>query len=353
MIDTVRWKPLTDQGPLPGVLRLIDQTKLPETFEFMETDDAATIHDAIRRLVVRGAPAIGCAAALGLTAVLQHSQATDRQTFLSELRVKADYLATSRPTAVNLFWALDRCVDAVTTHESHDVHALKMRLWQEADEILREDIDMCKSIGRYGRELISDGDVILTHCNAGALATGDYGTALAPMYAAHEAGMKIKVFADETRPLLQGSRLTAWELNRAGIDVTINCDNMAGQLMKEGRIDRVIVGTDRVAANGDVANKIGTYSVAVLAKYHNVPFYVACPYSTIDLSLASGDLIPIEQRDGEEVANGFGRRTAPEGVPIFNPAFDVTPHELVTAIITDRGIVRPPYVEALKLVVAR
>ncbi len=352
MIDTVRWKPLDDGGPLPGKVRMIDQTLLPEKLEYLETDELDVIYDAIQRLVVRGAPAIGCAAALGLAAVAQHSKAETSGDFIKETQATADHLATARPTAVNLQWALDRCMAKLRSCPEGDTRDLKLVLQAEAQGIVDEDIAMCKRIGENGVALIPPNARILTHCNAGALATSDYGTALSPIYQAQADGLNPKVYADETRPLLQGARLTAWELHRGGVDVTVNCDNMAGQLMSQGQIDLVIVGTDRIAANGDVANKIGTYSVAVLARYHQIPFYVATPYSTIDMNLPTGADIPIEQRNGDEVSNGFGRRTAPEGVKIHNPAFDVTPAELVTAIITDRKVIRPPFPAAIAKLMA-
>ncbi|OGV41813.1 MAG: S-methyl-5-thioribose-1-phosphate isomerase [Lentisphaerae bacterium GWF2_49_21] len=331
---------------LPGKLRLIDQTMLPEKLIYLETDDRQEIFDYIKRLVVRGAPAIGCAAGLGLAAVSQHSRARKVSEFVREIRKTADYLASSRPTAVNLSWALNRTVAAVeksTADGAGDVSSLKLVLLMEALEIVREDVEMCKSIGQNGVRLLKNGMGILTHCNAGALATADYGTALSPIYAAHEKGMKIKVYSDETRPLLQGSRLTAWELKRAGVDVTTICDNMAAQVMREGKINLVIVGADRIAANGDAANKIGTYGVAILAKYHKIPFYIAAPYSTVDISIRNGSGIPIEERNGDEIRRGFGRLTAPSDVTVYNPAFDVTPNELITGIITEKGIIRTPF----------
>jgi len=349
MLDAVRWKPLKETVRLPGKLRLIDQTLLPEELKYVETDDAERIHDAIRRLVVRGAPAIGCAAALGLAAVVQHSKAVDTDTFLKEVEDHADYLSTSRPTAYNLFWALDRCKKSLKTaiyeNTVTDVNTLKYKLLDEALAILHEDMELCKSIGKHGLEVFGglEHPVILTHCNAGALATSDYGTALSPVYLAHEHNLQPHVYADETRPLLQGSRLTTWELKRAGITVTLICDNMAAQVMRENRIDCIIVGADRIAANGDTANKIGTYSLAINAAYHNVPFYVAAPYSTIDFSLNNGDRIPIEQRDDKELTHIYGRQIAAEDCQIYNPAFDVTPAELITAIITERGLIRPPF----------
>ncbi|MFZ2653656.1 MAG: S-methyl-5-thioribose-1-phosphate isomerase [Victivallales bacterium] len=356
MLETVRWvnskkKIFPGTGKitkdlLPGKLRLIDQTLLPETFTYVETDDAGKIYDYIKRLVVRGAPAIGCAAALGLAAVSQHSKSKKPSGFLREVRKTADYLASSRPTAVNLPWALNRSVSAIEESISKgtdDVGRLKKILLDEALEIVTEDIEMCKSIGRNGVKLLRSGMGVLTHCNAGALAASDYGTALSPVYTAHEKGLKIKVYSDETRPLLQGSRLTAWELKRAGVDVTTICDNMAAQVMREGKIDIVIVGADRIAANGDSANKIGTYGVAILARHHKIPFYIAAPYSTVDISIKEGKGIPIEERHGDEIRRGFGKLTAPPDVPVYNPAFDVTPHELITGIITERGIISKPF----------
>lgn len=353
MLDAVRWVPAHhDDSPLPGKLRLIDQTRLPGELAYIETDDLSAVHDAIRRLVVRGAPAIGCAAALGLAADTQHFSTTDPRAYCDHVEECARFLETARPTAVNLFWALRRCVGCVkqgVDAGTDDVSSLKRMLVEEALAILREDMELCRGIGCQGVELFENtaGKGVLTHCNAGALATSDYGTALSPIYLAHERGLDPRVFADETRPLLQGARLTAWELQRAGVDVTLICDSMAAQVMREGRIDLVIVGADRIAANGDVANKIGTYAVAVAAKYHGIPFYVAAPYSTIDLDVSTGAEIPIEQRAPEEITFGFGKQTAPAGCSVYNPAFDVTPHELVDGIITERAILRTPFGEAI------
>jgi len=361
MLDPVTWKLANGEiikGRRPGcndyrgVLRLIDQTKLPVELTYLETADLETVYDAIKRLVVRGAPAIGCSAALGLAAVTFTSRAVDVSALKAEIRRDAARLASSRPTAVNLFWALDRCTRMADQSTAATVAELQQQLAETALDILSEDIGMCQSIGRHGVSLFRDGIGVLTHCNAGALATGDYGTALSPVYTAHEQGMKVTVYSDETRPLLQGSRLTAWELNQAGVDVVTICDNMAAQVMREGKVQLVIVGADRIAANGDTANKIGTYGVAILAKYHGVPFYVAAPYSTIDLQLADGSGIPIEQRDGNEIKNGFGRQTAPDAVRTYNPAFDVTPHELIAGIITERGIITPPFPEKIRALVA-
>lgn len=338
-VSTIEWE--------NGRIRMIDQTLLPTEFKQIYCDDIASVWEAIKALRVRGAPAIGIAAALGAVLGTWNSTATTYDAFAAELKSATDYLATSRPTAVNLFWALDR-INRTAAENSHlDIPALKARLLAEAQEIIEEDKAMCRAIGQHGMALLNENDTILTHCNAGGLATSDYGTALAVMFSAHEAGKNIHVFADETRPLLQGARLTTWELMQAGIDVTLICDNMAAQVMKEGKIQCVIVGADRIAANGDTANKIGTYNVAILAEAHGIPFYVAAPTSTLDFALKTGDEIPIEQRAAEEITEGFGKVTAPEGVKVYSPAFDVTPAALVTAIITEKGVARPPYMESL------
>jgi methylthioribose-1-phosphate isomerase len=326
-------------------LDLLDQRLLPSEVVYLELLTAEGVWDAIKHLAVRGAPAIGIAAAYGVVLGSRNTEGTPEQ-WLASVYQAAEYLATSRPTAVNLFWALDRMKARAASLVAEGAAATaqcKQALLDEAIAIQSEDEETCRLIGEHALELFEDGMGVLTHCNAGGLATAKYGTALAPFYLAQEQGIHLKVFADETRPVLQGARLTAFELQQAGVDVTLICDNMAGMVMNKGWINAVIVGTDRVAANGDVANKIGTYSVAVLAKAHDIPFYVACPLSTIDLNTPSGDLIPIEERNAEEITAGFGKRTAPEGVKVFNPAFDVTPHHLVTAIITEKGIVRPPF----------
>jgi methylthioribose-1-phosphate isomerase len=353
MLDPVSWKldngsvirsipQTTDQ--LNGKLKIIDQTRLPEKLLYLELDDIDDIYNAIKRLSVRGAPAIGCAAALGLAAAAQNlSDKLTPNEFNNRVKELATLLNSSRPTAVNLAWALERSITRLNLTAGATIKEQKKSLIQEGLTILDEDIELCRTIGKHGAHLITNGSGILTHCNAGALATGDYGTALSPLYVAHEQGVNFKVFADETRPLLQGARLTAWELSRAGIDVTTICDNMAGQVMKEGKINAVIVGSDRIAANGDAANKIGTYSVAILAQYHRIPFYVAAPYSTIDMSLEDGTKIPIEQRDSAEIQYGFGRKTAPDSSNFYNPAFDVTPHQLITGIITEKGVIKPPF----------
>ena len=330
-----------------GRIRMIDQTLLPTEFKQIYCDDIASVWEAIKSLRVRGAPAIGIAGALGAVLGIWDSTATTYDAFAAELKSATDYLATSRPTAVNLFWALDRMNRTAAENACLEIPALKARLLAEAQEIIEEDKAMCRAIGQHGMALLDENDTILTHCNAGGLATSDYGTALAVMFSAHEAGKNIRVFADETRPLLQGARLTTWELMQAGIDVTLICDNMAAQVMKEGKIQCVIVGADRIAANGDTANKIGTYNVAILAEAHGIPFYVAAPTSTLDFALKTGDEIPIEQRAAAEVTEGFGKVTAPEGVKVYSPAFDVTPAALVSAIITEKGVARPPYTESL------
>ena len=334
-------------GGLDGFALMIDQTRLPGELVMIECRDAETMWDAIKRLCVRGAPAIGVAAAMGTVLGVRDHAGADRDGFLTRLDMVCNYLASSRPTAVNLFWALDRMKRCARSAAGADVARLKLTLLEEAKRIRDEDARMCRAIGEHGAALIQSGTSVLTHCNAGALATSEWGTALSPMYVAHEQGRSFKVYADETRPLLQGARLTAWELSRAGIDVSLLCDNMAGTLMKEGGVDLVITGADRIAANGDAANKIGTYSVAVLAKAHGIPFYVAAPSSTFDLSIPDGTGIPIEQRDPDEVRRGFGRLTAPEGVPCYTPAFDVTPAELIAGLITERGLLRPVSREAI------
>ena len=338
-IPTIEWH--------DGKVKLIDQTLLPNEFKHIYCENVEQMWEAIKVLRVRGAPAIGIAGALGAILGIRDSEAESYAEFKKELEKATDYLATSRPTAVNLFWALDRMNATAEASKDRNVPQLKQILLAEAQKIIDEDKEMCRAIGRHGSELVSEGDTILTHCNAGGLATADYGTALAVMFTAHEQGKSIKVFADETRPLLQGARLTTWELMQEGIDVTLICDNMAAQVMKEGKIDCVLVGADRIAANGDAANKIGTYGVAILAKEHKIPFYVAAPTSTLDMSLATGDLIPIEQRGADEVTEKFGKRTAPEGVKVYSPAFDVTPVRLIDAIITEKGIARKPYIKSL------
>lgn len=331
-----------------GELIILDQTKLPGATEFIKLDAVEDVWEAIFHLKVRGAPAIGIAAAYGLCVAMRDTEVNSSAEFMAELKKNSEYLASSRPTAVNLFWALRRMERAAASNCSRRIGELKEVLIEEAHAIRGEDENMCRAIGENALTLFHDGMTVLTHCNAGGLATAMFGTALAPVYLAKEKGWDIKVFADETRPLLQGARLTTWELMQAEVDVTLICDNMAAVVMSKGFIDAVIVGCDRVAANGDTANKIGTYGLAVLAKAHNIPFYIAGPTSTIDMETPSGKEIPIEERKADEITCGMGRRTAPVGVKTFNPAFDVTPNELITAIITEKGVVKPPYSEGLK-----
>ncbi len=329
-------------GDVDGYVRLLDQTLLPTRLEYRDCRSVEEVWEAIRVLRVRGAPAIGIAAAMGLVLGMQKWPERQGDEFNVHLREVSAYLRTSRPTAVNLFWALERMEQKVQAQPSGlPVRQLVEALWQEARAIAEEDRQMCRAIGRVGAPLIHEGQGILTHCNAGGLATADYGTALAVLFAAAEQGKKFQVFADETRPLLQGARLTTWELLQRGIDVTLICDNMAAQVMKEGRIQLVITGADRIAANGDTANKIGTYGVALLAHAHAIPFYVAAPSSTFDLALPTGDTIPIEQRDPREVTHGLGQQIAPDGIKVYNPAFDVTPAALICGLITEQGLIQP------------
>lgn len=332
-----------------NALLMLDQRMLPEETVYLRLTTPGEVWEGIRELKVRGAPAIGISAAYGVVLGILNFTG-DSQELATEAVKQAEYLATSRPTAVNLFWALDRMKARANALAADGVPAAEAirSLLDEAKRIHEEDEETNRLIGEHALTLFKDGMGVLTHCNAGGLATSKYGTALAPFYLALEQGVQLKVFADETRPVLQGARLTAFELQQAGVDVTLICDNMAGHVMSKGWVQAVIVGTDRVAANGDVANKIGTYGLAVMAKAHNIPFYVACPLSTIDLSTPTGDDIPIEERHPDEVSHGFGKRTAPAGVAIYNPAFDVTPNKLVTAIITEKGIVRAPYSESLR-----
>ena len=339
MVETLRWV----GDPNTGSLWLIDQTRLPTETVEIELKTAEQVWEAIKSLRVRGAPAIGIAAAYGTVLGMQAVTAEDPDEWLTHLEKVSDYLAGSRPTAVNLFWALDRqkCCAGTARDNGALVEEIQQALLDEAQKIYEEDRQMCRAIGRWGADLLLDNTGVLTHCNAGSLATADYGTALAVIYAAEEAGKQLYVYADETRPLLQGARLTAWELQQQGVDVTVICDSMAAQVMREGKIQAVVTGADRIVANGDVANKIGTYQVALVAAAHEIPFYVAAPSSTFDLTLASGDEIPIEQRDPREITHGFGRQTTPDGIKVYNPAFDVTPAHLVSAIICERGIIRP------------
>lgn len=342
-IRPVRWE--------GNALVLIDQTQLPHRYVEVIYTDWRAVAEAIRQMVVRGAPAIGAAAACGLVLAAGESRAEDMSRFRTEWLKAADVFASTRPTAVNLFWAIERMKRVVSRCATSD--EARQRLRQESEAILEEDVQANRAIGQHGQTLIPDGARVLTHCNAGALATVGYGTALGVVRAAVEAGKRVHVYADETRPRLQGMQLTAWELVQEGIPVTVITDNMAGMLMRRGEIDVVVVGADRIAANGDVANKVGTYGVAVLASFHRVPFYVAAPISTIDLSVADGSGIPIEERSPEEVTHIAGVHIAPEGIQVMNPAFDVTPAELVRAIITEAGIARPPYSVSLVQMVTK
>ena len=344
-LPTIEW-----EGGVNGRIRLIDQTLLPNELKYVYCEDIKSIWHAIKTLMVRGAPAIGIAGAMGVVLGIKEIQAKDTDVFLKELKRVTNFLGSSRPTAVNLFWGLARMERIAQENNGKSVQEIKEILLQEAIKVENEDKAICRQIGENGAGLIKENNGVLTHCNAGGLATADYGTALAVMFKAKEQGKRFKVFADETRPLLQGSRLTAWELMQAGIDVTLICDNMAAHVMKQGKVQCVIVGADRIAANGDTANKIGTYGVSILAKEHGIPFYVAAPVSTFDLSIKSGNDIPIEERSPEEVTNGFGKRTAPEGVKVFNPAFDVTPAKNIAAIITEKGIIKNPSAENIQRV---
>jgi methylthioribose-1-phosphate isomerase len=337
MVETIQW--------VDGAVVMIDQTRLPLEEKYVTCRSYEEVAAAIRDMVVRGAPAIGVAAAMGVALGVLHAgeQDPDRQ-----VETICDTLAATRPTAVNLFWAIGRMKRLYTSLRGRPMAEIRRRLVEEALAVRQEDIAICRAIGRHGAPLIPDGKTVLTHCNAGALATAGYGTALGVIRAAIESGKTVDVFADETRPFLQGARLTVWELQQDGIPTTLITDNMAGHFMHAGRIGCVVVGADRIAANGDVANKVGTYSVAVLAKENNVPFFVAAPISTLDLTLASGAQIPIEERAAAEVTHVFGHRVAPLGTAVRNPAFDVTPARYVTAIITENGVARPPFEESLK-----
>ncbi len=330
---------------------MIDQRRLPQELAFVEFDDYRDVAWAIREMVIRGAPAIGAAAGFGLALVARHSRATTAAELLADLKGAADELRATRPTAVNLFWAVERMIGRAQALVDRPVEDLVQDLIAEAQRIADEDVAINRRMGAHGAALIAHGCNILTHCNAGALATVDYGTALAVIRAAHEQGKRVHVWVDETRPRLQGARLTAWELLNEGIPMTLIADNAAGHLMRTGRVDLVLVGSDRTAANGDVANKIGTYKLAVLAQENGVPFYAVVPTSTIDLSLPNGDAIPIEERDPTEVTHVDGCQIAPEGIRVFNPAFDVTPHRYVTGIITENGIAYPPFDRSLRRMV--
>jgi len=334
-VQTIEWK--------NGKVVIIDQTQLPLTEVFLEITDYRELCDAIKQLKIRGAPAIGIAAAYGVCLGAAEIATENYTEFKQQLNRIVDELAATRPTAVNLFYALDRMRAIIERSQGMSPGQIKPKLVNEANRILDEDRETCRLMGEFGASLLKDGDTVLTHCNAGALATGGIGTALGVIFTAVEQGKKIKVFADETRPLLQGARLTTWELMKVNIDVTLICDNMAAWVMRQGWINCIIVGADRIAANGDVANKIGTYNLAVLANYHKIPFYVVAPTTTFDLNLNSGQDIPIEQRSSDEVTEGYGKRTAPKNVPVYNPAFDVTPNKLIHAIVCEKGIMIPPY----------
>ncbi len=342
IVQALKWV-----GDVDGFLELVDQRRLPAEFVKLQCRDIEALFESIKTLGVRGAPAIGVSAAYGLVLALQKADSSGSlQEGLKSIGESAEYLASSRPTAVNLFWAMDRirqkAQDFVAEQPRASLQALREAVLVEANAIYQEDVDMCRRIGQNGQKFIKEGTGILTHCNAGALATAGQGTALSVMFEAHKKGKKFKVYADETRPLLQGVRLTAWELKQAGIDVTVICDNMAGWLMKQGKISAVITGADRIAANGDTANKIGTYSLSIIAREHGVPFYIAAPSSTFDLNIKSGAEIPIEQRSVEEITMFGKTRIAPEGVSVYNPAFDVTEARDIAAIITERGVIENP-----------
>ncbi|MCK5391825.1 MAG: S-methyl-5-thioribose-1-phosphate isomerase [Deltaproteobacteria bacterium] len=334
---TIEWK--------DNKVIMIDQTKLPNEEVYLECQTYEDVADAIKRMVIRGAPAIGVAAAMGIALGAIMIETSDRDRFLGEVNKITDVILATRPTAVNLFWAGKRMLRVLNEQEG-DIEGIKRRLVLEANNILLEDIETCRNIGRVGAELIKDNSVVLTHCNAGALATAGYGTALGVVRGAVEAGKNIKVIATETRPFLQGARLTAWELDKDGIPVSLITDNMVGHIMSKGMVDAVVLGADRIAKNGDVANKIGTYSISVLAKSHGIPFYVAAPISTIDYDCPDGSFIPIEERDLNEVTHILGNRIAPD-VNVYNPAFDITPSENVSSIITEKAVVTEPYIKGL------
>lgn len=340
-------RPIEWTGDAHGHLRLLDQTLLPVETRWLDVCDVPTLYEAIQMLRVRGAPAIGVSAAYGTVLGMQEVPATDGSTWIAALQKITAHLSTARPTAVNLAWACERMLAAGQLIAKKQPTAEWLpALLAEAHAIRDEDAAMCRAIGRHGADLLRGLNLpeeagLLTHCNAGTLAVSEYGTALAPIYTLHEAGQRLRVYADETRPLLQGARLTAWELQQAGVPVTVLCDNMAAALLREKKVQAVIVGADRIAANGDAANKIGTYGLAILARYHNVPFYVAAPSSTFDFCLPTGAGIPIEERAASEITHGFGRQTVPAGVAVWNPAFDVTPAELITAIICEHGVITP------------
>jgi methylthioribose-1-phosphate isomerase len=339
-VETIAWR--------DGHARILDQTLLPTESVHRDLKTVEEVWEAIKTLRVRGAPAIGVAAALGVVTGVQGSQATTWDVFEKDLLKVTDYLASSRPTAVNLFWALERMKRVARSVNDKTVPEVKQRLLDEALTMIDEDNATCIALGENGASLVRDGGGVLTHCNTGGLATVSHGTALNVAFTAHRQGKRVHVFADETRPLLQGARLTAWECVQEGVPCTLICDSMAAVVMREKKVDVVLVGADRIAANGDTANKIGTYMLSVLAKEHGLPFYVVAPLSTVDLNIPSGEAIPIEERGSEEIIHGFGRQTGPSNVGVYNPAFDVTPHRLIAGIVTEKGIARAPYEESLR-----
>ena len=348
-IQSVKWT-----GDIPdGVVDLIDQTRLPDELIILKRDNYIDIAEDIKRLAVRGAPAISIAGAFGAVLGIQKSKAENYTDFENEFQHVTDVLKKTRHTAVNLFHAIDRMHKTCASNSNRPVPEIKQYLLKEAKSILKEDIELCGRIGLHGQEIIKNNSAILTHCNTGALAAGGAGTAISIIYHAHKAGKKIKVFAGETRPLLQGGRLTAWELLQYGIDVTLICDSAAGLVMKQGMIDCVITGADRIARNGDTANKIGTYALSVLAKAHEIPFYIAAPFTTFDPECENGNFIIIEERAKIEVTEYYGKRIAPESVNVYNPAFDITPAENITAFVTDKGLIYPPFGKNIKMVFGR
>jgi methylthioribose-1-phosphate isomerase len=343
--DTITW--------VDGQVRIIDQTLLPVEMRHLDLTTVDEVWEAIKMLRVRGAPAIGVAAALGVVLGIRDSEASTWEVFEKEMLEVSERLASARPTAVNLFWALERMKRVARSVRDRPVGEIRQRLLDEALEMIEEDNRVCIALGENGAALLDDGAGVLTHCNTGGLATASFGTALNAAFTAHRQGKRIRVYADETRPLLQGARLTAWECLHEGVPCTLICDSMAAVVMREKRVGSVMVGADRIASNGDTANKIGTYMLAVLAKEHGIPLYVVAPLSTVDMSLASGEEIPIEERGSEEVIAGFGKQTGPSGVEVYNPAFDVTPHPLISGIVTEKGVARPPYTESLKAMFSR
>jgi len=341
-VETIVWK--------DNKIRIIDQTRLPEKLVYLDIDTIEMLGEAIKNLRIRGAPAIGIAGAMGIALAAYNYTGDDTNKLIDKIKDAGDYLKRTRPTAVNLFWGLKRMIMSAEKNSDTSVPQLKKNLLHEALSILGEDKKICRKIGKNGAELLPDKAAVLTHCNAGALATADFGTALGVIYAAAEMGKSVKVYADETRPLLQGSRLTAWELQHSGVDVTVLCDSAAAYLMQQKKIDCVITGADRIAANGDTANKIGTYTLAVLATEHNIPFYIAAPVSTFDFTMASGSQIPVEQRAAEEVIRGFGKLTCPSGVDVYNPAFDITPYNFIKGYITEKGVFKAAQLEEKLLI---